>query len=162
MGWQPSLGAWPAADGVHFRVWAPEAHDLQLLIESRDGCTAIHCPVRQPDGTFSLTVSAAHSGDYYAYRIDGRGPFPDPASRFQPEGVHGPSMIVDPTAFRWHDRTWKGVTAAQLIFYELHVGTFTPEGTFVALIARLPELVALGITAIELMPIADFAGQRNW
>src|SRR5262249_29310787 len=101
-------------------------------------------------------------GDRYRYRVDGRGPFPDPASRFQPEGVHGPSEVVDPHAFAWSDAGWHNVPREDLVLYELHVGTFSPEGTFAGVEAKLAELADLGINAIELMPLADFPGGRGW
>ena len=107
-------------------------------------------------------MAGARAGDRYRYAIDGRGPFPDPASRYQPEGVHGPSEVVDPGQFRWSDRAWKGLTPEELVVYELHVGTFSPEGTFEGVAKRLETLRDLGVTAIELMPLADFAGCRSW
>jgi maltooligosyltrehalose trehalohydrolase len=110
----------------------------------------------------TVTVDDVTPGNRYGYRIDGRGPLPDPVSRSQPDGVHGLSEVVDPNAFRWRDASWRGVSLADLVIYELHVGTFTPEGTFDAAAARLPELRALGITAVELMPVAEFPGRRNW
>ena len=114
------------------------------------------------DGTFTGTSVDAAAGDVYAYMLDGEGPFPDPVSRFQPQGVHGPSAVVDPHAYRWSDQAWRGVPLREAIIYELHVGTFTPAGTFAGVTARLPYLAELGVTAIELMPVADFAGSRNW
>src|SRR5262249_26815288 len=101
-------------------------------------------------------------GDRYRYAVDGRGPLPDPASRFQPEGVHGPSEIVDPTQFAWADGGWRGPGVEDLVVYELHVGTFSPQGTFVGGTERPPYLCDLGVTAVELMPVADFAGARSW
>jgi len=106
-------------------------------------------------------VEAVRPGTRYRFRLDGGRPLPDPASRWQPEGVHGPSAVVDPR-FEWDDAEWTGVPARELILYELHVGTFTPEGTFDAIRGRLESLRALGITAIELMPVAQFPGERNW
>jgi maltooligosyltrehalose trehalohydrolase len=114
------------------------------------------------DGTFGALVADAKAGDRYRYEIDGGSTFPDPASRFQPEGVHGPSEIVDPRRFPWTDGGWTGVPRNDLVLYELHVGTFTPEGTFAAAARRLPYLARLGVTAVELMPVADFPGARNW
>jgi maltooligosyltrehalose trehalohydrolase len=111
---------------------------------------------------WSAVVEGARAGDRYAYSIDGADPLPDPASRFQPDGVHGWSEIVDPSAFTWNDDDWDGLDPRRAVIYELHVGTFTPEGTFAAAIAKIPHLVDLGVTAIELMPLADFAGARNW
>src|SRR5581483_6433017 len=97
----------------------------------------------------------------YRVRVGGK-ELPDPASRFQPFGVHGPSQIVDPLGFRWTDADWKGIGLENLVIYELHVGTFTPEGTFASAAERIPYLRALGITAIEIMPVADFPGHRGW
>jgi maltooligosyltrehalose trehalohydrolase len=114
------------------------------------------------DGMFAAEIPQARPGDLYRYRVEGHNVYPDPASRFQPEGVHGPSQIVDPKHFPWTDAQWRGIPAEDLIIYELHVGTFSPEGTYEGLIRRLPHLVQLGVTAIELMPLADFPGLRNW
>jgi maltooligosyltrehalose trehalohydrolase len=111
---------------------------------------------------FQGESASMRPGDLYGYRVDGQGPFPDPASRRQPAGVHGPSQIVDPQAFRWSDAAWRGIPRAELVLYELHVGTFTPEGTFAAAADRLADLAGLGITAVQLMPVADFPGRRNW
>lgn len=151
---------WLGAGGTHFRVWAPDAGRVELLIEAGGGRPAPMAP--SGDGWFELTHPAAGPGTRYRFLVNGAGPFPDPASRFQPLGVHGPSQVVDPAAFKWTDAAWTGVPLERLVLYELHVGTFTPEGTFLAAAARLPELAALGITAIELMPLADFPGARNW
>jgi maltooligosyltrehalose trehalohydrolase len=117
---------------------------------------------KQPDGTFAGLVTAAAPGDRYRYRVDGRGPFPDPASRFQPEGVHGPSEVIDPGRFAWTDEGWTGVEPGDLVLYELHIGTFSPDGTFEGAARRLPDLRELGVTAVELMPVAEFAGGRSW
>ena len=114
------------------------------------------------EGLFTRVVSGAGAGTRYRLSPDGRGPFPDPASRFQPRGVHGPSQVIDPGAFQWTDQHWAGCPLEELVLYELHVGTFTPAGTFVAAIEKLPHLTRLGVTAIELMPLADFPGHRNW
>jgi maltooligosyltrehalose trehalohydrolase len=114
------------------------------------------------DGTFGALVAGAKAGDRYRYEVDSGSAFPDPASRFQPEGVHGPSEIVDPHEFNWTDGGWTGIARNDLVLYELHVGTFTPEGTFAAAAERLPYLSRLGVTAVELMPVSDFPGVRNW
>jgi maltooligosyltrehalose trehalohydrolase len=113
------------------------------------------------NGVFALETAALPGHDY-TYRLDGRPDRPDPVSRWQPHGVHGPSRIVDATAHRWGDSGWRGRAMAELSLYELHVGTFTPEGTFDAVVGRLPYLHDLGVTAIELMPVAEFPGSRNW
>jgi maltooligosyltrehalose trehalohydrolase len=113
-------------------------------------------------GLFEAVVPGIGPGALYRYRIDNGRLHPDPASRFQPQGVHGPSMVIDPGRFAWHDDGWKGVPQPDLVFYELHVGTFTPEGTFGGVRDRLPYLKALGVTALELMPVAEFPGRWNW
>jgi maltooligosyltrehalose trehalohydrolase len=160
MKWQPSLGAWPHAGGTRFRVWAPEAQHVDVVVEGPAG--RAHALAKSGDGTFAAFLPDVHTGDRYRYRVDDKGPFPDPVSRFQPEGVHGPSQVIDPTRFAWSDAAWPGRPLEDLIIYELHVGTFTPAGTYAAVIERLPQLVELGVTAIELLPVADFPGERNW
>ncbi len=160
--WRPSLGAWVELDGVHFRVWAPEANSVELVFEN-PGTKRPALPLQKlSDDTFTVTVPDAHPGMRYRYRIDGKGPFPDPASRFQPEGVHGPSEVIDSGSFAWTDSAWRGLEPEAVVIYELHVGTFTPEGTFAAATAKLPKLAELGVTAVELMPLADFPGERGW
>jgi maltooligosyltrehalose trehalohydrolase len=158
--WRPTLGAWPEPRGVRFRVWAPEAKDLRVVFEP-PGPAPVSLE-RFRDGTFGALVTGAKTGDRYRYEVGGVGAFPDPASRFQPEGVHGPSEIVDPHGFEWTDDGWAGIPRNDLVLYELHVGTFTPEGTFTATADRLSYLSRLGVTAVELMPVADFPGGRNW
>ena len=157
----PYFGAVPSQDGVRFRVWASGARDVRL--EVRDGAAAgIHPLAPAGDGVLETWIAGAGPGDRYAYSLDGSPPLPDPASRFQPDGVHGPSQIVDPLKFAWTDGRWQSRPAPDLIAYELHVGTFTEAGTFAGVQRRLPYLRDLGVTAIELMPVADFAGSRNW
>lgn len=158
--WRPSLGAWPERDGVRFRVWAPEASSVDVVFESPE--PAVAALTKFPDGSFGALVPGVAAGARYRYRLDGGEAYPDPASRFQPEGIHGPSEVIDPSAFAWTDGGWNGVAREDLVLYEVHVGTFTPEGTFAAATERLPYLVQLGVTAIELMPVGDFPGQRNW
>ena len=160
--WLPSLGAWPAAEGVTFQVWAPAAATVELVFE---GGMSARPPLqleKSSAGMFKRTVADLRPGTRYRYRIDGRGPFPDPVSRFQPDGVHGPSEVIDPAGFEWSDAGWTGVPADRLVIYELHVGTFTRPGTFAAAAEMLPQLAELGINCIELMPLADFPGQRGW
>jgi maltooligosyltrehalose trehalohydrolase len=153
--WEQPLGATPVADGqVHFRVFSLE-HEPRLLLGEVE-----HPMQDEGHGTWVATVPAA-AGDDYAYIIDGRR-LPDPATRLQPEGLRGPSRVVDPGAWTWTDHGWGGVALEDLVVYELHVGTFTPEGTFDAVIGRLRELRELGVTAIELMPVAAFPGRRGW
>jgi maltooligosyltrehalose trehalohydrolase len=142
---------------VEFRVWAPAAEHVDV-----DLGEAMVPLEPGGDGVWSGALAQAKPGTRYRYRLNGEAAFPDPYSRSQPEGVHGPSEIVDPTAFEWHDQDWRGVGIQRLVIYQLHVGTATPEGTFDSLIGQLPRLAALGINAIELLPVAEFPGQRNW
>ena len=117
---------------------------------------------RDDHGYWELRAADVGAGDRYWYRLDGDRTLPDPASRFQPEGVHGPSEVIDPKAFAWTDLGWMGTSLQHLIIYELHVGTFSPAGTFAGAAARLDEVARLGVTAIEVMPVAEFPGARNW
>lgn len=156
-GFNLDIGATPVAGGVHFRVWAPTATlvEVEVLAAGRR-----KIPL-QRDGEYFQGVVDASVGDDYWYWLDGTVRRPDPASRCQAQGVHGPSRIVDPT-FPWREEAWPGMALEQGIFYELHIGTFTPEGTFDAAMERLDYLQELGVTAIELMPVAQFPGERNW
>ncbi|HEU4325324.1 MAG TPA: malto-oligosyltrehalose trehalohydrolase [Roseiflexaceae bacterium] len=156
------IGAVPEGDGTRFRVWATGAQRVDLVIYGGSQAVGTHPLVPEPDGYFGAHIAGARPGDRYAYRLDGDDPRPDPASRYQPEGVHGPSQVVDPSAYAWGDGAWKGIPLEDAVIYELHIGTFTPRGTFEAAIERLDHLVELGITAIEIMPVADFPGNRNW
>lgn len=160
--WEPRLGARPGRDGVTFRVWAPTRTRVALVVNPGLASSRERLLARADDGTFGGVFDDVGAGDLYAYVLDGDGPFPDPASRFQPQGVHGPSAVVDPTTYVWSDQSWRGVTLGAAIIYELHVGTFTPQGTFDGVTERLPYLAELGITVIELMPLADFPGSHNW
>ena len=141
-----------------FRVWAPQCRAVEVIIEGRRPLPL----TRHADDLFETIVPGLAAGVRYQYRLDGQRYRPDPVSRFQPEGVHGPSMTVDAAAFTWTDQAFTGHAAADLVLYELHVGTFSRAGTFEAIIAHLPQLVELGVTAIELMPVAEFPGSRNW
>jgi len=163
------IGAEPAPEGgVHFRVWAPRRARVEVVLEGGPGSgagglrqTAELTP--EPHGYFSGFVPAAGVGTLYRYRLDGDSClYPDPASRFQPEGPHGPSQVVDPSAFPWTDQGWRGVGLAGQVIYEMHVGTFTREGTWEAASRELPELAAAGITVVELMPVAEFPGRFGW
>ena len=118
--------------------------------------------VKSPDGYFTLTMEGVAPGSSYSFLVDGSGPFPDPASRYQPAGVHCASVVVDPNNYQWRDTGWTGIALRDAVFYELHVGTFTPQGTFQAAASKLLYLKDLGITVIELMPLSDFPGARNW
>lgn len=156
--WSPLLGANRRGSAVCFRIHAPDAKEVVLHLEGRgERPLAVEAP-----GVFVHEEPDVDTGQRYSYTIDGKGPWPDPWSRSQPDGVHGPSAVVDPAAHAWRDQTWRGHPRAHLVVYELHVGTFTPEGTFAAAAARLPWLRDLGVTAVELMPIAAFPGTRNW
>ncbi len=155
-----TLGATLVPEGVRFRVWAPNAESVEVALEG-SGEPRVYPLACEADGMHEGVVPGIGAGARYRYRLDGGDAFPDPASRFQPEGVHGPSEVIDP-AFAWTDDDWPGLSADGLVIYELHVGTYTPEGTFRALIGQLPHLKALGVTAIELLPVADFPGERGW
>src|SRR5829696_5959564 len=161
---QPVFGAVPAAEGYRFRLWAPRAREVALHL-SRDGSVAsFPVPVASvSEGEIrEITIQDAQAGNRYAFSIDGGKPMPDPAGRFLPDGVHGWSEIVDPRGFTWSDGAWMGLDPHRAVIYELHVGTFTPEGTFRGAMSKLPYLRELGVTALEVMPVADFAGSRNW
>jgi maltooligosyltrehalose trehalohydrolase len=149
------------AAGSAFGCGRLDARELTLTLETGAAAGTRLMP-RDEDGVHDLIVDGVRPGDRYHYRIDGGDPRPDPASRFQPDGVHGPSEVIDPSAFRWQQDRWRGRAVTDLVIYELHVGTFSPEGTFDGTRARLRALRDLGVTAIELMPVADFAGERNW
>lgn len=155
------LGALPTGSATRFAVWAPNATRVELHV--RTGAAAGDYPlVRDARGVYVATIPGARAGDDYAYRLDGGDERADPVSRWQPHGVHGASRVVDPDSFHWSDKGWTGIEMADFVIYELHVGTFTPEGTFDAVIPRLASLAELGVTAIELMPVAQFPGTRNW
>jgi malto-oligosyltrehalose trehalohydrolase len=197
------FGAELTGDGVRFRLWAPRAKNVALLLEDAErsphphppplageavrlkrrndenpppqageggsprkrraggGSEAIIPMVAEADGWFSLTTGEAPPGSRYRYRVDGSA-YPDPASRHQPDGVHGASEVIDPGAYAWRDASWHGRAWHELAIYELHIGTFSETGNFIGAIAHLDHLAKLGITAIELMPIAEFPGRRNW
>src|SRR3954469_9483897 len=167
MSWQLDRGATVAPDGsVTFSIWAPRAEALtvRLLAPGGNEVRAELPMARAENGAFSARApaGAAPAGSHYLYLFPGVGPRPDPCSPRQPAGVHGPSRIVASADFRWSDEGWRGLPLADLIFYELHVGTFSPEGTFAGVAAKLPYLRDLGVTAIELMPVVTFPGDRNW
>ena len=155
-------GAIPLADGgTQFSVWAPNARLVEVVLV-RDGRSESHPLARDAGGVHTGIVRRVPPGTDYGYRLDGGADRPDPVSRWRPRGVHGPTRVVDPAAFQWTDAAWRGLETADLVIYELHVGTFTPEGTFDGVIARLPSLRELGVTALEIMPVAEFPGSRNW
>ena len=148
-----SIGAEEVEGGVHFRVWAPDREQVAVVIDGRD------IPLeRERDGYFSGLVPGAGAGTLYKFRL-GDDTYPDPASRFQPQGPHGPSEVIDPS-FPW--RPWRGVDRTNVVLYEMHVGTFTNEGTYAAATAQFSRLAALGITVIEVMPLHEFPGAFGW
>jgi malto-oligosyltrehalose trehalohydrolase len=156
------FGARLLADGgAQFRLWAPSAQRVDLSLVSVPESTLV--PMQAlADGWYECSVREARAGSRYAFRIDGGLLVPDPASRFNPDDVHGPSAVIDSASYAWRDGQWHGRPWHEAVVYEMHVGTFTPQGTFAAAIERLDDLVQVGITAIELMPVADFPGRRNW
>jgi maltooligosyltrehalose trehalohydrolase len=157
----PPLGAHLLAEGrCEFLVWAPRAERLDVRIFSETEERSVRLE-RGERGYHHAVVEGVRAGDLYLYRFEDGRERPDPASRLQPEGVHGPSAVVD-MRFDWSDGSWRGRSASELVFYELHVGTFSRPGTFEGVIPRLSELARLGVTAIELMPVGQFPGARNW
>jgi maltooligosyltrehalose trehalohydrolase len=148
-----------AEGGVRFSVWAPRAERVAVRRLSTGDLLTLD---PQGGGVHAGVAPDARAGEDYVYVLDGARERPDPASRHQPSGVHGPSRVVDPGAHAWSDSGWRGVQREELVLYELHVGTFTPDGTFDACIPRLSELRELGVTALEIMPVAEFPGRRNW
>ncbi|MFH0903261.1 MAG: alpha-amylase family glycosyl hydrolase, partial [Pseudomonadota bacterium] len=159
--WKLEYGANVLAEGgVTFRAWAPCVRELAVRVLSPSAHTVAMHP--QEGSVFEVTVPDARPGVDYYYVLDGAKERPDPASRWQPSGVHGPSRVVDPRAFSWSDHGWDGIPLDDLVIYELHVGTFSAAGTFAGVAARLPYLRELGVTAVELMPVAEFPGNRNW
>ncbi len=182
--WALGRGATPMPGGTRFSVWAPHASRVEVVVTNATG-EPVERRLLEPEegggpgevgegaaveklasggrsGVFSGFVPGITPGVDYAYVLDGGPPRPDPVSRWQPRGVHGPSRVVDPLAFRWTDAGWTGIAMADFVIYELHVGTFTAAGTFDAVIEHLDALAALGITAVELMPVGQFPGERNW
>src|SRR5690606_27392271 len=160
-------------NGARFRLWAPARERVTLeLLRTRANdpgaqqpafeCTAGVPMRRDDDGWHTVQVEDAPGGLLHRFRLDETLAVPDPASRFNPHDVHGPSELVDPRAYDWHDDGWRGRPWHEAVVYEMHVGAFTAEGTFDAARRRLDELAALGITAVELMPVADFPGVRGW
>ncbi|HWM69035.1 MAG TPA: malto-oligosyltrehalose trehalohydrolase [Steroidobacteraceae bacterium] len=157
------FGAEFTDDGrVRFRLWAPGARKVDLSLDDGKGVAQVLPMTRLDDSYYEVITEKARAGSLYRYRINGENEVPDPASRRNPEDVHGPSQVVDPTDFNWTDDGWHSRPWHEAVVYELHVGTFSPEGTFAGAQARLDHLVELGINVIELMPIADFPGKRGW
>lgn len=156
-------GAQVTPEGVIYRVWAPQVRNLAVLVLSDSGAILREISMEAGGADwFAGRDPSGRAGDRYRYRIDGGDSFPDPASRWQPRGVHEASVVVDPETYRWRDKAWSRPELRDLVIYELHIGTFSEVGTFRGAIEKLPALREIGINAIELMPIADFAGERNW
>ena len=157
------IGAEVLADSeIHFRVWAPLCRKVEVVIDGPAAEVVVGLAA-EPDGYFSVRTSRARAGDLYRYRLDGNQVLlPDPASRFQPEGPLGSSMIIDPARYPWHDNDWKGVTLEGQVIYEMHIGTFTAEGTWKAAGRQLKALKDLGVTVLEVMPVHDFYGRHGW
>ena len=155
------FGANVVEDGVEFRVWAPASRTVDVVVYGPEA-EAVHPLAAEADGWFAGVVAGLGAGARYRYRLDGGDAFPDPASRSQPDGVHEPSEVVDPSVFRWTDEEWNGVPLEEMVIYELHVGTAAEAGTFDALVDRLDAIAGLGATAVEVMPVAEFPGHRNW
>ena len=153
------LGACVLPKGVAFRCWAPKPARLDVVL---DPGGTVHPLTRSADGYWTGVVPEASAGMTYRYQLDGHSLYPDPCSRYQPDGPHGPSLIVDPKGYTWRDREWPGLAMHGQVIYELHIGTFTSEGTFDAALTRLDVLKDLGITVIEIMPVAEFPGRWNW
>jgi maltooligosyltrehalose trehalohydrolase len=153
------MGATPTPEGVHFRVWAPTARTAEVELPETDQVFPMQ---RDDDGVWSTLVPDLGPGTRYVYRLDGQLRRPDPYSRSQPDGVHGPSDVVDPNAYAWHDRNWHGLRIQGLVIYQVHVGTATPEGTLDSLIGEFPRLRRLGVNAVQLLPLYEFPGARNW
>ena len=154
-----SVGAEVSGEGVAFRVWAPDRGRVSVVLDAGGE----HPLAREEGGYWSVQVAEAGAGTRYRFRLDDdRTLYPDPASRFQPEGPHGPSEVVDPAAYRWRDADWTGVTLPGQVVYELHVGTFTPHGTWAAAAEKLPHLKETGVTLIEMMPVNEFPGRFGW
>ncbi len=155
------IGAEPGDGGTHFRVWAPRRTGAAVRMEGGGAPVAMQ---REDGGYWSCFAEGARAGDRYRLELDGADSYPDPASRFQPEGAHGPSEIVDPLAYAWsaEEASWPGKRLEGQVLYELHIGTFTAEGTYRAAERELGRLAALGMTVLELMPVAQFAGRWGW
>jgi maltooligosyltrehalose trehalohydrolase len=155
------FGAEIVADGVRFRLWAPSARTVAVVVETASQGRRVFEMNSLAEGWFELTTAAAGPGTRYKFRIDGELDVPDPAARAN-DDLAGASIVVDPLAYEWHDEAWYGRPWHEAAIYELHVGTFTPEGTFAGVQSRLDHLADLGITVIELMPLNEFPGSRGW
>lgn len=151
-----------AGGGVHFRVWAPKVQSVAVVLETEKQTVELK-PEADAPGVFSGFVDTANASTRYRYRLgDAAKPIPDPMSRYQPDGPHGPSEVIDPSAFQWTDHDWRGSRPEGQIIYEMHIGTFTPQGTWSAATEQLPALAELGVTLLEVMPVAEFTGKFGW
>ena len=155
------FGAELRDDGTtRFRLWAPSQPEIRVVLNGRkDDAQPM---TRQADGWFELVTDKAGAGTRYRYQLPDGLAVPDPASRFQPEDVNGPSLVVDPKSYEWRNTAWRGRPWEETVLYELHVGCFTDEGTYDGVRRKLDHLADLGVTAIEFLPLADFAGRRGW
>lgn len=162
MSWKLDLGASVVpGKGVSFKVWAPAVRSLTVILITKGRPQEVPL-ARDSEGFFCGFSEKARQGDKYLCLLDGSRERSDPASRFQPKGVHGPSQIVSSSHFRWSDKKWKGLSPEELIFYEIHIGAFTRGGTFESAARMIPYLKSLGITCVEIMPVGEFPGKRNW
>src|SRR6202167_498658 len=152
------VGAEVTAEGVHFRVWAPIRKTVEVVL---DGGDTVRLQA-EDSGYFSGLAPHTLAGARYKYILDGGEACPDPASRFQPDGPHGWSEVVDAAIFQWTDRSWQGIALPHQVIYETHIGTFTKEGTWYGALAQLPHLAETGVTVLEIMPIAEFPGRFGW
>ncbi|MEP6837018.1 MAG: malto-oligosyltrehalose trehalohydrolase, partial [Bradyrhizobium sp.] len=143
-------------DGTRFRLWAPAARRVDVMLAQP------HAMTFGEDGWFTADITGVRAGARYRFRIDDEIDVPDPASAFQPDDVFGPSEVIDHSAYVWHAKDWRGRPWAEAVIVEAHVGAFTRDGSYRAMIDKLDHLVETGITALELLPLADFAGSRNW
>jgi maltooligosyltrehalose trehalohydrolase len=151
--------------GVHFRVWAPKHEAVEVVLQAVPGAPGTVALSPEDDGYFGALVPRAAPGSHYAFRLGGAdGPLlADPASRYQPKGLEGPSEVIDASSAHWTDQDWRGIESLEgHVLYELHVGTFTPEGTWAAACEQLPHLAELGVTVLEVMPVAQFHGAFGW
>lgn len=163
------IGAELTPGGVHFRVWAPKATTVEVVLENSPSQSHGNFPVFKlesegEEGYFSACIQEATEGTLYRFKLNGdsQALYPDPASRFQPQGPHGPSQVINPSTFKWSDQNWKGVGLEGRVLYEMHVGTFTRQGTWDSAKRELLELADLGITIIEMMPVNEFPGKFGW
>lgn len=146
-------------NGVRFRLWAPFCDAVAVKVYDLERIVPMQSRSR---GWYEVEVEGARAGMRYRFVLENGQEVPDPASRFQPEDIEGPSEIIDPRSYAWRDAGWRGYPWEETIIYEVHIGTFTPQGTFLSAMDKLDYLVDLGITAIEIMPVGDFAGRWNW